>query len=94
MTAVLGKFDKQPAEILDYDVDFTDWFANRTDSPSSHTATADAGITIVSATRTGNVVKVILSGGVSGTTYKVTVRMTTTAALVKEADFAVKIKEV
>ena len=94
MTAVLGKFDKQPAEILDYDVDFTDWFANRTDAPSSHTATAPDGITIVSATRTGNVVKVILSGGTEGTSYKITVRLTTTAALVKEADFTVKIKEV
>jgi hypothetical protein len=94
MTAVLGKFDKQPAEILDYDVDFTDWFTNRTDAPSSHVATADDGITIVSATRSGNVVKVILSGGTSGTSYKITVRLTTTAALVKEADFVVKIKEV
>ena len=25
--AVLGKFEKQPAEILDYDVDYTDWFS-------------------------------------------------------------------
>jgi len=94
MTAVLGKFNKQPAEILDYDVDFTDWFTNRTDTPASHTAVAEAGITIVSATRTGNVVKVILSGGVTDTTYKITVQLTTSAGLVKEADFAVKVKEV
>ena len=94
MTAVLGKFNKQPAEILDYDVDFTDWFTNRTDAPASHTAVAEPGITIVSASRTGNVVKVILSGGTDDTSYKITVSLTTTAGLVKEADFTVKIKEV
>ena len=94
MTAVRGKFNKQPAEILDYDVDFTDWFTNRTDSPASHIVVAETGITVVSGTRTGNVVKVILSGGTDNASYKITVRLTTTAGLVKEADFTVKVKEV
>jgi hypothetical protein len=40
------------------------------------------------------VVKVILSGGTDGEAYKVTVRLTTSAGLVKEVDFQVKIKEV
>jgi len=92
--AVLGKFQKQPGEILDYDVDFTDWFSNRTDAPASVAAFCDAGITLVSMTRTGFVVKLIISGGTDGTKYHATVRMTTTAGLIKEADFTLTIKEV
>jgi hypothetical protein len=95
MASVLGKFTKQSAEVLDYDVDFTDWFEGRvTDSPDSFVVTADAGITITGSTRTGYIVKVILSGGVSGQKYKITVRMTTTNLLVKEADFVVAVKDI
>jgi hypothetical protein len=93
-TTILGRFSKQPAEILDYDVDFTDWFVGRTDTPFSFVVVAEAGITVVSAARTGMVVKVLLSGGTSPTKYKITVRLTTTAGLVKEADFTVYVKEV
>jgi hypothetical protein len=91
--AVLGRFVKQPSEVLDYDVDFTDWFDGRTDTPSSHVVIAETGITVVGSSRTSNVVKVILSGGVAGTKYKVTVRLTTNTFLVKEAEFVVSIKE-
>lgn len=92
--AILGKFTKQPAEVLDYDVDFTDWFAARTDTPTAFTVTADAGITVVGSVRTGNVVKIILSGGTTGAKYKVQVRLTTAAGLVKEAEFTVAVKEI
>jgi len=93
-TALLGKFFKQTNEILDYDVDFTDWFSNRTDTPTSFTVIAEAGITIVTSARTGLIVKVLLSGGTTGTKYKVTVRLTSTAWLVKEADFTVTVKDI
>lgn len=95
--AILGRFQKQPDEILDYDVDYTEWFSNRADAPATVdpiAVTAEAGITVVGSSITGNVVKVILSGGVAGTKYKVTVRLTTTAGLVKEADFTVLVKAV
>lgn len=94
MTVILGKFSKQPSEILDYDVDYTDWFKGRTDTPASFVVSAEPGITIVGSARTGNIIKVILSGGTSGTKYKITVRLTTAAGLVKEADFTVAVKEV
>lgn len=94
MTAILGRFSKQSAEVLDYDVDFTDWFSNRTDTPASFTTTAETGITVVASSRSGNVVKTVLSGGTNGTKYKVTVRLTTSASLVKEADFTVTVKDV
>lgn len=94
MAKLLGKFIKQPNEVLDYDVDFSEWFSNRTDLPASHVSFAETGLTIQSSQLSGNVVKVICSGGAADVAYKVTVRLTTTAGLVKEVDFQVKIKEV
>lgn len=94
MATILGKFSKQPAEVLDYDVDFTDWFSNRTDTPASFVVVVEPGITVFSSSRTGNIVKVVLSGGTSGGKYKVTVRLTTVLGLVKEADFQVTVKEI
>ena len=92
--AILGKFTKQPNEVLDYDVDYTDWFAARTDAPSTYTVLADAGITVVGSARTGNIIKIILAGGTTGTKYKIQTRLTTTASLVKEAEFTVAVKEI
>lgn len=95
--AIVGKFQKQPSEILDYDVDYTDWFSNRIDTPASVNPVAivaEAGITVVGSSITGDIVKVILSGGTSGTKYKITVRLTTASGLLKEADFTVTVKEI
>ena len=91
--SVLGKFIKQPNEILDYDVDYTDWFENRSDTPASIAVVVEAGITLVGSSLTGKIAKVALSGGTDGNTYTITVRLTTSSGMVKEADFQVKIKE-
>jgi hypothetical protein len=91
---ILGRFTKQPTEVLDYDVDFSEWFADRTDVIGSIAVTADAGITIASSSNSGFVVKVVLSGGSNGVRYKITVRITTApSAFVREADFVVTVKE-
>lgn len=89
-----GKFEKQPAEILDYDVDYTEWFEGRQDTPASHVVIVPSGITKVSDALTGMTVKVVLGGGLAGEKYKITVRLTTAAGLVKEADFELRVKEV
>lgn len=94
MAAILGRYVKQPDEILDYDVDYTDWFSNRTDTPTSHAVVAETGITLVSSALTGKVVKTILSGGIDGEQYKITTRLTTSSGMVKEADFMVRVKAV
>lgn len=92
--ALLGKFTKQPQEVLDYDVDFSEWFSNRGDVIASFSASADSGVTVVSSALAGNVVKLVVSGGIDGASYKVTTRVTTTLGLVKEADFLIRVKEV
>lgn len=91
--SILGRFIKQPNEILDYDVDYTDWFAGRADTPSSHEVVVPAGITLQTTVRNGNVVKVVLSGGTVGQKYHITVRLTTTSGIIKEADFVITVKE-
>lgn len=90
----LGRFEKQPAEILDYDVDYSEWFADRDDTPESFTTVVPAGVTLVSSQLLGQVVKLVIGGGTAGATYKITVRLTTATGLVKESDFSVKVKEV
>lgn len=96
MSTVLGRFEKQTAEVLDYYVLFADWFSNRSDAAQSIAVTADAGITVAASSLTGTTAKVVLSGGTSGMRYKITVRLTTTAtpAIVKEVDFTVTVKDV
>ena len=96
MPTLIGRQVKQSGETLDYDVSFEDWFDTRSDTPASHTVTAETGITVVTSALSGEVVRVVLSGGTNGETYKVTVTLTTNAAtpIIKEVDFTVRIKDV
>lgn len=89
----LGKFSQQPNEVIDYTIDFGPWVEDRLDSVTSILVTADPGIT-VNDSLTDNVARCVVSGGVNGERYKVTVAATTVGGLVKEAEFWVKIKEV
>lgn len=107
---------KQPLEVLPYDIDFAPWFAG-IDGTGTITDDIDSANCVVVAASSGptsalNVdevtiinsdpddpmsdawrVKVWLSGGTNGVTYKLTVTITTTAGRVKEVDFRMKIKE-
>lgn len=91
--SVLGKFTKQPRDVLDYDIDFNEWLEGRTDLPESHEVDVPSGINLVRSTLQDGVVKVILSGGATGVKYKVTVRLLTDTQLVKEVDFELAVKE-
>lgn len=91
--AVLGRFTKQSGDVLDYDVIYDEWFGNRVDAPDTHVVTAAAGITVVADYRVGNNVRIRLSGGSDGSSYKIQTALTTTSGAVKEAEFVVKIKD-
>lgn len=93
---IVGKTEKQPDEVIDVIVDYTDWFSNRDDTAVSIAVTAETGLTLEDDSLTGNEARVVLSGGTSGERYKVTVLLTTSSspAIVKEADFYVKVREV
>jgi hypothetical protein len=87
-------FLKQPAEVLDFDVDFNDYLTAVADTGASHTATAETGITLQASTLVSGRVKVWLAGGTDGTRYKVTTRLTTTGGRLRESEFYVRVKEV
>lgn len=95
--ALLGTYTQQPNEVLDYDLDFSEWMPS-TDTVASATIAVTPTMTTppsyaINAARTK--VKVwVYAGGVDGTTYKITVRATTTEFRVKEAEIKVRIKEV
>ena len=91
--AVLGTFTKQPAEVQDYDIDFSEWLAAFPDTAVSHAVTADAGITLGATTLAAGVVKVWLSGGLTGTSYKITTAITTAGGRTKEDEIKIKVKE-
>lgn len=95
--AILERFEKQPNDVQDYDVDFTDYIESMGELVgSAHTVAAesdDVDLSIDSATITAGVAKVWTSGGTDGVTYKITTTLTTAGGRVKEVEFKVKVKE-
>lgn len=77
------QFIKDPAAVLDWSFNWNS--KNNGELPwlspgeviLSHLITVDSGITVVSSSELEGVVKVWLSGGTLGTTYKVTCKITT-----------------
>ena len=92
---ILAKFEKQPGDVQDFDIDFSEYLAGLSDTGVSKAVTADAGLTILAHTLidSGKVVKVFTSGGTDGETYKISVALTTTGGRVKQAEIKIKVKE-
>lgn len=91
---ILAKFEKQPADVQDYDISFVDWLAGFKDAAVSFEATADAGITIARSSLDAGVVKVWLADGTSGKNYKITVTLTTNGGRVKQAEILISVRAV
>jgi hypothetical protein len=72
-------FIKDPDAVLDYAVDWSSWLG--TDTIATSTWIVPTGLTKVSDTKTSTSAIIELSGGVKGTTYRVTNRITTANAL-------------
>jgi hypothetical protein len=90
---ILATYTKQPADVLDYDVEYAD-FLGGVDALSSVThAVAPSGLTVSLVSIIDTRVKVWVSGGVNGMTYKVTLVATTADGRVKEADFKIRVKD-
>ncbi len=100
---ILGKFYKQPAENLDYDIDFSEFLSDGDSlvssgnppvpSPLSVTVTPSGlslGPTFV---LNGKSVKQWLSGGTNGIKYKITLTVTSNAGRVKQVEFVVRVKD-
>lgn len=94
--AILAKFEKQPADVQDFDIDYSVWLAGMNDTapgPGGFTLAVDTGLTISASTLVAGVVKVWTSGGTSGQTYKVTCTLSTTGNRVKQSEIKIKVKD-
>jgi hypothetical protein len=101
---IIGKFNKQPAETLDYDIDFSEFLADgdtlvttgNPPVPSPLSVTIDnAGMTLgpTVVIGGGKIIKQWLSGGTDGVRYKITVTATSNAGRVKQIEFVVRVKD-
>lgn len=101
---IIGKFNKQPAETLDYDIDFSEFLADgdtlvttgNPPVPSPLSVTIDnAGMTLgpTVVIGGGTIIKQWLSGGTDGVRYKITVTATSNAGRVKQIEFVVRVKD-
>ena len=93
--AKLATFIKQPSEVQDYDINFSAWLAafSPPDTATSMTVAVDTGITMGTTSLTAGIVKVWLSGGTHGESYKVTASIATAGGRVKEDEVVIKVRE-
>lgn len=90
---ILKKFEKQPADVKDYAIDYTPWLVE-TDTIQSVAVTTDIStLNIDSVFNTPYRVKVWLSGGLADTVYKVTVTITTEDGRVLQHEFVIKVRD-
>lgn len=88
----MADFVKDPDEVLDYTVDWSNWLATG-ETISTSTFTPDAGITKDSETNGNTAGTVWLSGGTAGESYSVTNRITTTDSRTAERSFVIDVAE-
>ena len=94
--SILATFKKQPTDVQDFDIDFTEWLTGMGDTalgPTGLVVEADDGISIVATVLLDGVVKVWTSGGTDGKTYKITATVTTEGGRTKQAEIKIKVKE-
>ena len=91
----LEKKSKQPQDVIDYPIDYSNWLAERPGYEiDTYTVTAETGINVVTHIHVGSIITVFLGGGTTGATYKITVRATMTPTpLIKEFEFLVRVRE-
>lgn len=90
----LGAIIQQPAEVLDYDLDFTNWIGATGDVViSTEVTSTPAGLEIVALVGSPTRVKLWISGGTDGQVYSVEITSTTQGGRVKQDELAVHIRE-
>lgn len=101
---ILGTFIKQPAENLDYDIDFSEFLSSgdtlqSTGEPPApnplNVTVSPTGIVVGSTfvTNDGKTIKQWLSGGTNGVKYKITLTATTNGGRIKQVEFVVRVKD-
>lgn len=91
---ILGNFTKQPIDVLDYDIDYSEWLTTNDNVENVNVTVEPSGLTVGNTFINDPRVKIYLSSGANGTTYKITITMTTTDGRVKQDEFKLKVKEI
>ncbi len=96
---ILAKYEKQPAEVKDYDIDYSEWLGPPTDTVSSLVTVVTCATEVVPALvvqtfeTAATTVKLWIAGGTDGARYKVTVRMTTAGGRIDESELIFTVKD-
>ena len=91
---ILGNFTKQPVDVVDYDIDYSEWLTTGDNVQSTVVTVTPEGLTVDSVFVNDPRVKIWVSGGTNGTTYKITATTTTADGRVKQDEFRVKVKDI
>lgn len=86
-----SSFVKDPAAVLDFEVDWTAWLDGDTISTSSWTV--PTGITKDSDSKTATVAKVWLSSGTAGTDYRLTNHIVTAGGRTDERTIRIQVRD-
>lgn len=90
----LGNFTKQPVEVKDYDIDYSEWLTAGDNVQSAAVVVAPAGLVVESVFVNDPRVKIWVSGGTDTLQYKLTVTMTSADGRVKQDEFKIRVKDV
>lgn len=96
---ILATYEKQPSEVKDYDIDYTEWLTPAQDTIDDITAVVTSEtensptLLIDSIQNTLVVGKLWISGGTAGVKYKVTVQMLTTGGRLDESELIFNVKD-
>lgn len=99
--AILGRFNKQPAEVMDYQFDFTAWLADRGDTIAG-TPTVTAALTkgtsssplVISGIATAlGIVRFFASGGSDKCVWEITCTFVSSGGRTKQDEMLITVKE-
>lgn len=93
---LLATFTHQPADQLDYDIDYSEWLPSG-DAVASATLQVDKpGLTILDplVVSDSTVLKLWVQSGATAGTYKASVNMTTVLGRIKQDEVKFKVKDV
>lgn len=92
---MLGTFQKQPADVLDYDIDLRDWLEDTDDVIEGATVTISPEDELKEkSTRIyAQYLKLWLEGGEDRKDYRVTVLIKTAEGRTKEVDFRMRVND-
>lgn len=97
---ILARYEKQPAEVKDYNIDYGPWLLSSADTISAVSAVVtgltdatNTALTVDSTDFTDTLVKVWVSGGTADCDYKITVQVTTAGGRLDESELVFRVRD-